>query len=295
MDGHVNMSTCHDRHDDKATHLQDGGLLEGSSLQLGFQCYQSILPFGLSRNLKNAVSSTAIPKNMVLNEATSTAIDLARNLARSWLVCWATWRDVEKGYIIVMNVRIFWDIFDARNGLLLQKPNGLSGSAGLFLETLHLSWTFCCYVSFSIQFCEDQMQSFKALAAAVFLFRSSWHDMKSTTNSPRLETFVPGVGDDTAPAPKPKDGLIDLNICFKQGLAGCIFFAKTLWCFWNGKSWKTQVLSKAQVRNVPELHWNLMKSGRDAKSQQDMSLKMRLWLGTNYFLQCLTYQAQSLF
>lgn len=87
MDGHVNMSTCHDRHDDKATHLQDGGLLEGSSLQLGFQCYQSILPFGLSRNLKNAVSSTAIPKNMVLNEATSTAIDLARNLARSWLVC----------------------------------------------------------------------------------------------------------------------------------------------------------------------------------------------------------------
>lgn len=138
---HVNMSwrPC------KATHLQNGGLLEGSSLQLGFQCYQSILPFGLSRNLKNAVSSTAVAKTMVLNKATSTAIDLARNLARSWLVCWATWRDVEKGiYIIGMNVRIFWDIFDARNSLLLQKPNGLSGSASLFLETFHLSWTFCC-------------------------------------------------------------------------------------------------------------------------------------------------------
>lgn len=64
------------------------------------------------------------------------------------------------------------------------------------------------------------MQSFKALAAAVFLFRSSWHDMKSTTNSPCLEIFVPGVQDDTAPALKPKDRFEQL---FKQGLAGCIF------------------------------------------------------------------------
>ena len=70
-------------------------------------------------------------------------------------------------------------------------------------------------------------KSFKALAAAVFLFRSSWHDMKSTTNSPCLEIFVPGVEDDTAPALKPKDRFEQLN---KGWLAA--FLAKTLWCFW---------------------------------------------------------------
>ena len=101
-------------------------------------------------------------------------------------------------------------------------------------------------------FVKINCKSFKALAAAVFLFRSSWHDIKSTTCSPCLEIFVPGVEDDTAPAPKPKDRFEHL---FKQ-LASCIFCKDSLVFL----EWKIMKNPSAQQSSGQKCSWVALKS-----------------------------------